>query len=707
MHRVARIPEHDQYYYVWLITFGMATTISAIILALGNPVGTTIASHLINVAKIIGINGVLFFFWSFTLGALLSFIHIPLPRILIASLSYTICANIVFLYSENSGKTFSYIIGVSYGLLFLCIGLLWIIFFKPEISQTVKISSFAMLMILFAGLIALKTQDKPKEIPLILEYEGPVISEDPTLPGPYKVQFFTYGSGEDLHREKFGSAVDEHAPSVDASHFITRWRESREKFWGFTPENLPMNGRVWLPKGEGPFPLFLITHGNHTMEYLSTAGYDYLGEHLASKGFIAISVDQDFINYSNAYGIPNDNYSLRSWMLLKHLVHLQEKNSDPESRFYQMINFNQVAVAGHSRGGQAAMMTADYERFFAEEDFLEDLASINIEAVVAISPTDNTVDNKKPSIHNTSYLLLHGARDADVYDFRGDLQYQRTTFDQDTDHFKTTVYIEEANHTHFNSDWGSIDLSLPRGLFLNQSETMSPTSQQKLTKAFITAFLESNFYGKKIYEKLFQDFRYGKKWLPATNYVTKYEHASYEKLVDFRTDQVELLEGDGFTQAEVLRPENRRGQNRPQDALQLAWEENALYQRPFSFDSFDQKNYLVFSMANIDEEQMKSRPDIHIELTTENGISVQLPLNKFMPFPPVITTQYTHFGWFDRLFREGRYERSWEPIFQTFIIPIKAFEEANEAFDRQQINYLSMHFTSPSGKILLEEIGAY
>src|SRR5690625_775567 len=146
-----------------------------------------------------------------------------------------------------------------------------------------------------------------------------------------------------------------------------------------------------------------MVHGNHTMEYFSTSGYDYLGELFASRGFIAVSVDQDFINYSNEYGAPNDNYELRAWMLLQHLKHLQQMNNDPANHFYQKIDFNQVALVGHSRGGQAALMATDYTNFFNDDELLESMESIDIKAVVAIAPTDKTINKKKPSIHNTSY----------------------------------------------------------------------------------------------------------------------------------------------------------------------------------------------------------------------------------------------------------------------------------------------------------------
>jgi hypothetical protein len=72
----------------------------------------------------------------------------------------------------------------------------------------------------------------------------------------------------------------------------------RSRYWGFDVTNLPLNGRVWYPDGDGPFPLALIVHGNHFMMDYSDPGYDYLGQLLASRGIILVSVDQNFLNGS-------------------------------------------------------------------------------------------------------------------------------------------------------------------------------------------------------------------------------------------------------------------------------------------------------------------------------------------------------------------------------------------------------------------------
>ncbi len=123
---------------------------------------------------------------------------------------------------------------------------------------------------------------------------------NPGVNGPHRVHLLFYGSGTDTRRAEYGSSVAIKTRSVDSSLFFKdfdgwkRWL--RKKYWGFDIDKLPLNARVWYPDGAGPFPLVLIVHGNHNMVEYSDPGYAYLGELLASRGFIMASVDENFLN---------------------------------------------------------------------------------------------------------------------------------------------------------------------------------------------------------------------------------------------------------------------------------------------------------------------------------------------------------------------------------------------------------------------------
>src|SRR5699024_9571290 len=99
--RFIHIPERDRYLITWLITFGMATTALAVIQAIVNPIGASLTSHMINIGKTVAINGLLYITWTVVIGALLSFIYLPLPRLFLASYSYTMISTVFLLLNEN------------------------------------------------------------------------------------------------------------------------------------------------------------------------------------------------------------------------------------------------------------------------------------------------------------------------------------------------------------------------------------------------------------------------------------------------------------------------------------------------------------------------------------------------------------------------------------------------------------------------------
>lgn len=694
--KLEKIPERDQNPKSWILGLLIVTSISATIYALGNPIKDTAFYHFINISKYILINAALFSSITYVLAALFSLINLPLPRLALASFLYSIMANTSILKLESSGTLFSYIVGPAYSMVTAGIIGLAILFFTYKRRLSVSI----ILLFLFSGFFIGQKLLKPEEFTVYQEGSVRVnLLPDASAQGPFAYNFYSYGSGTDLQRDWFGREVDIITDSVDSSHFITKWGEERTKFWGFNEKNLPVNGRLWLPEGEGPFPVVLMVHGNHTMEYLSTSGYDYLGEQLASYGMIAISVDEDFINYSNVFGSPNRNYELRAWIMMQHLAELQRLNASEGSILHGKIDFDRVGLMGHSRGGQAVAMVADYEHFFtAEEDaeLLEAMKEISIQGIVAIAPTDRAIDNKRANLKDLSYLLIHGARDADVNDFSNEKQFYRTTYSQGVDHFKASVYIERANHTQFNSDWGRMDLSLPRGLFLNRRQMFKPEEQREVAKFYLTAFFERVLQDKKSYDLFFENHHYAKNYLPESALVTKYSPASY-RLIESFSEEASYEKASGFKSVERVSPEHRRGSSRMRDALELSWENTASLGLDLGSFDLSQQRKLVLTLANA-QDKSRALPSIFIEFIMDNGERHLIPLTDEMPVPPVIKTDFTHLGLLDQIFRGDRYANSWEPVFQSF--PVDLPEEG-------KVEGILLQFADDEGRVLLQEIGVY
>ena len=324
---------------------------------------------------------------------------------------------------------------------------------------------------------------------------------------------------------------------VDASKLVSlgAQADSRNEYWGFSPDSFPINARVWYPGGAGPFPLVLVVHGNHNPQDFSDPGYDYLGELLASRGFILASVDMNFING----GIRGENDG-RGWLLLKHLQAWRDFNQDPDSPLRGKVDMDQIAVMGHSRGGEAVGHAAAFNKleYYPDDASLEFDFGFNIRSVVAIAPVDGQYlpTNRGAPIEDVNYLVFHGSHDGDVTSFHGLRQYQRATFSGDVDAFKSAVYVYRANHGQWNSVWNSFDNGPRSPRILDLRGLLDPADQRRFAEVYVSAFLEATLKGDKSYLPLFRDHRVAGDWLPNTMYITSFEHSTHTSVADFEGD---------------------------------------------------------------------------------------------------------------------------------------------------------------------------
>ena len=113
-----------------------------------------------------------------------------------------------------------------------------------------------------------------------------------------------------------------------------------------------------MPEGKGPFPLILIVHGNHSMVDYSDGGYGYLGELLASRGFITVSVDENFLNGHWSGDFRGKEMPARAWLLLKHLEQWKKCNNDPNHEMTNKTDMENIILIGHPRGGEAVSIAA-------------------------------------------------------------------------------------------------------------------------------------------------------------------------------------------------------------------------------------------------------------------------------------------------------------------------------------------------------------
>lgn len=371
----------------------------------------------------------------------------------------------------------------------------------------------------------------------------PLEMPDPSLSGPYEVEYLTYGSGTDKRRPEFSKKAAIKTESVDATAFVKGnegWKmKFREWFWGFDFEKFPRNGRVWYPEGAGPFPLVFCVHGNHNMAEFSDPGYAYLGEHLASRGFIFVSVDENFFNSHWISGLKTENDG-RGWMLLQHLKLWREWDRTESNPFFGKVDMDNIGLVGHSRGGEAAAIGGSFNRlsYYPDDATVKFDFGFNIKSIIAIAPSDGQYKpaGQPTPLENVNYMTIQGAHDADVSVFVGARQYNRVKFTDGNYWFKTYIYSYRSNHGQFNTVWGDMDWGMPFSTILNRKALHSGEDQRKIGLIYITAFLEATLRGEKGYIPLFRDYRRIREWLPEDIYINRFEDSTFRPVCHFDED---------------------------------------------------------------------------------------------------------------------------------------------------------------------------
>ena len=373
--------------------------------------------------------------------------------------------------------------------------------------------------------------------PVVLSPQS-VGAPNPGVAGPLAVRTLVYGSGTDKRRAVFRDSVTLKTKTVDGSALVSAPPEIakvRNKYWGFDFKKLPINGRVWYPQGDGPFPLVLVVHGNHNMKDFSDPGYGYLGQHLASRGFILVSVDENFSN-GNLRG-ENDG---RGWLLLEHLRRWRAWNDSLGSPFYHKVDMGNIALMGHSRGGEAVAVAAAFNRLshYPDDATVKFEYNFDLKSIVAIAPIDGQYQpaGKPTPVENINYLVFHGSHDGDVSAFSGLRQYQRVKFTDGKPWFKSAVYVYRANHGQWNTVWGNKDNGPRSSRWLALDALITPDEQRQFGRVYIGGFLEATLKGKKEYLPMFRDHRTIGQWLPKTMYITRFSESSCRALAGFDED---------------------------------------------------------------------------------------------------------------------------------------------------------------------------
>lgn len=253
--------------------------------------------------------------------------------------------------------------------------------------------------------------------------------EEETKKGECEVTEFTYGVEDSCTISSI---------TVDLSPFAERsgiggW--CMQRYFDYDLDEAPIAGKIWCPQDKKNCPVLFIVHGNHDYTTPSYLGYDYLGEYLASFGYVVVSVDE---NVCNDLADEND---ARAVLLLENIKQILKWNADSHHELYQKIDGEKIAIAGHSRGGEM-VATAYYFNDLTNYPDNGEIAfdyHFPIQSVIAIAPC---VDQYMPgdravTISDVNYLVLHGANDQDsaflcLADFEEDADVKNGTMEQVT-----------------------------------------------------------------------------------------------------------------------------------------------------------------------------------------------------------------------------------------------------------------------------------
>jgi dienelactone hydrolase len=343
---------------------------------------------------------------------------------------------------------------------------------------------------------------------------GFCIVDDPATPGPFHV-----GKADHYDAVINGGANDPFDFSNIGFPLVRDWLTIRYPAQG-TGVNQP------LPAGNAKYPVVLFLHGRHRIcvcgpcpswscyydpncapanRIASHPGYNYILDTLASQGFIAISIDAFDIQPSQS----QYNYEARGRLILEHLNRLKswdQSGTDPwggNPNFQNRIDMNNIAIVGHSRGGEGVVAAAEINQAEAVT------YGHSIKAVVAIAPTDQQ-SGTPWDIKTAPYFLVLGSADGDLWDLQGFGTYDRAyPTPANPQYVKTIGYIYGANHNFFNTVWtpGAVgsdpcatDDAVDEGI---DGPRITAAEQRQIALSTIVGFVRQQLMGFDKYREIF------------------------------------------------------------------------------------------------------------------------------------------------------------------------------------------------------------
>ena len=557
---------------------------------------------------------------------------------------------------------------------------------------------------------------------------------NPAVAGEWPVESMTYGAGPNERRPEFGADRDLEARTVDISALLPEWKDfkqrMRERYWSITLTAAPLNGRVWAPSNTEPSPLVLIVHGNHGMEDYSDDGYAWLGELLASRGFIAVSIDQNYINGTWSGDFQGKEMAARAALLLEHVALFRDWNRTPGHPFHDRVDMDAIALIGHSRGGEAVSIAYAFNDLphFPDDATIAFDYGFNIRSLVAIAQVDQRY-HRRVELEDVNFFTIHGSYDSDEPAYHGLRQINRIEFAPDEYFIKAGVYLHGANHGQFNSGWGRTDYAAPGSWRLNLAPIIPGEEQRQAASVYITAFLEATLHGDRRYVAFLKDPHAGAAWLPQRTFVHQFTDSTFRPLATFEEDLdvTTATQANATINANALavwreedlehRDERKQGSN----AVVVGWRDSgaSLSIELSSAADISSDRALVFAVSGSTEplpdvegedesdksdesDDVPTIADFSIELRDDAGNSAIVAASAHAALIPPVRVRYLK----NAALNDERYNAEWEPVLQFVQIPFDAFVEANSMLDLSATRVIRFAFDrAEEGVLIFDDIG--
>jgi hypothetical protein len=235
--------------------------------------------------------------------------------------------------------------------------------------------------------------------------------------------------------------------------------------------------------GNSVHPVVVLLHGRHVTTYQggsaflewppatghqsipSYRGYDYLGDVLASDGYIVVSISSNGIN-ARDNSAPDAGALARAQLIQRTFGILDNLNTDGvirpraadathpgtdlftgtsspfDTRYVGHLDLTNIGLMGHSRGGEGVVRSYNLNQSLG--------APYGINAVFALAPIDFT----NSRINNAAFAVLLPYNDGDVSDLQGDHFFDDSRYNTTPDWgVRSSIEVMGANHNFYNTVW--------------------------------------------------------------------------------------------------------------------------------------------------------------------------------------------------------------------------------------------------------------